>query len=237
MFRRTHYLFHRLLWSTKHRYMMLLILAVTLLVLSSHILVKRYSKGNIKTHPCEVSSEHRQQLFPLLDAVIKVWSHLGVSSFLCYNSLWGAIQESGPLPWDMNAQLCLINSELAKHDEVTLLREFRRQGMDLVYSSAEGEYTISNSSNSENIQISILMILFEEDERLGMYRRVGWKRRLLPPDCDAHPTLQCFPPDLIRHPLPMRTFGPLLLPAPREDIDLLKFHYPNTWWKPLKPNC
>ncbi|KAK7081884.1 hypothetical protein SK128_025118 [Halocaridina rubra] len=212
---------------------------VSLVILTIRYLTITERVEETDLNPCLVPKEQRRWLFHLLSTVSSLLSHLAITHFLCYDSLWGAVQESGPLPWDAHAHLCALNEKVAVHDEAELLRAFRRRGLALEYSSAEGQYTIKNSSaipdkwEAPTIQI----ILFEEDDRVHMLRRVGWKRRVLPPDCDAHPSLQCFPPNLVALPLPERPFGPLTLPAPREDIDLLKFHYPDTWWRPLLPQC
>lgn len=66
-----------------------------------------------------------------------------------------------------------------------------------------------------------------------MYRRIGWKRRLLPPACENLQSLDCFPPRLIRPPLPMKEFSRALLPVPREGIELQKYHYKDNWWKEI----
>ncbi|KAF2355940.1 hypothetical protein FHG87_013303 [Trinorchestia longiramus] len=191
---------------------------------------------NPDTGCLEVSNLQRKELFDLLAMTSRLLSQIHITHFLCYKSLWSAIQESGPFPWDANAHLCALNSPALSYDEPSLLRTFRKVNLELEYSSAEATYVISNTSlpsGSPNVQIT----LFEEDPRVGvnMYRRVGWKRRLLPPNCDSHSSLQCFPGSLVSLPLPQRTFGPLTLPTPREDIDLLKYLYPDTWHKP--PAC
>lgn len=71
-----------------------------------------------------------------------------------------------------------------------------------------------------------------------MYKRIGWKRRVLPPDCKAMKSLECFPPRLIMPPLPKKEFGGYIFPVPREGIELQKYHYELNWWKEVKPtNC
>lgn len=71
-----------------------------------------------------------------------------------------------------------------------------------------------------------------------MLHRVGWKRRLLPPDCDYSPTLDCFPARLALAPLPLKLFGTRAVPVPREEFEILKYHFPDNWWKEVKPlNC
>ncbi|XP_076064094.1 uncharacterized protein LOC143038582 [Oratosquilla oratoria] len=224
---------------------LLFLLALLLLVFlaASHLGLLGPQQAALEGHPCSVSSEQRYQLFTLLASIHLLFSNLGIAYFLCYDSLWGAIQESGPLPWDANAYLCALSAHISKHDEASLLRAFRREKLLLEYSAAEGHYTISNStaaalSASSGVKSpTVQVVLFEEDTYIHMMRRVGWRRRLLPPDCEAHPSLSCFPPALVRLPLPLHPFGPLVLPVPHENMDLLKFHYPETWWKPLQPKC
>ncbi|MCL4117247.1 UNVERIFIED_CONTAM: hypothetical protein GTU68_009958 [Idotea baltica] len=238
------YIFKTVFFKVMRKLRMLLhlrktwVLAIILITFVFYVF-KNSGEDNLKVvHKCEVTSEQKLNLFNLLKRVSATLEKLKVSYFLCYISLWGAIQESGPLPWDTNAELCILSSNLLPYDEASIHRAFQRQELSLEYKSSEGEYIVKNSSVLYAQAPQVKLILFEADSRVGgMFRRVGWKRRLLPPDCDAHPDLQCFPPHLINSPLPKKSFGPLNLPGPREDIDLLKFHYPDTWWKPLKPNC
>ena len=67
--------------------------------------------------------------------------------------------------------------------------------------------------------------------------RIGWKRRILPPNCDYSPSLQCFPSRLVETPVKMVKFGSQgKLPAPHEHFEILKYHFPDTWWKDPKPD-
>lgn len=166
-----------------------------------------------------------------------VLSTLGVSHWLCYGSLWGQIRLGRTLSWERRAQLCARNEELSPVDELFLQRAFTKHGLAASYSSSEGAYEVQagTTANIPNAPI-VQLIVFEFDDRSGMLRRVGWKRRLLPPDCASLPTLQCFPPRLVSPPLPSREFGGYILPVPREGIELQKYHYQDNWWKEIKPN-
>lgn len=42
---------------------------------------------------------------------------LKVTHFLCYDSLWGALKHSGPLPWQRNLDFCALNEDLSSNDE------------------------------------------------------------------------------------------------------------------------
>ncbi|MPC07883.1 hypothetical protein E2C01_000451 [Portunus trituberculatus] len=227
------------LWGRKRGLAVLMVAMVGTALAATYLRHLAQQRGVKEQPPCTVTQEQRRGLYLLLAAVSALLTRLSITHFLCFDSLWGAVHESGPLPWDPHAHLCALNEKVSRHEEAELLRAFRRRGLALEYSSAEGQYTIRNSSSALGTfeAPTVRVVLFEEDERVQMLRRVGWRRRLLPPDCDAHPSLQCFPPNLAASPLPIRPFGPLSLPAPREDIDLLKFHYPETWWRPLQPHC
>ena len=53
------------------------------------------------------------------------------------------------------------------------------------------------------------------------------------------PSLTCLPARLLQPPLPLSTFGPAgEVPVPREGPEVLKYQFPDTWWKdPTPPHC
>nr|CAD7423170.1 unnamed protein product [Timema monikensis] len=184
--------------------------------------------------------------------VNRVLTSLQLTHFLCYGSLWGQIRLSRSLPWEADVEFCLLNEELSLHDEVFLARAFKKHKLDMKYNSAEGLYMITDPQfEGGNIQL----IVFEEDTtttlnaaslpppnhfvnpykltasfntldlQINMLRRVGWKRRMLPPNCEEMTSLECFPPRLIARPLPLKEFGGYILPVPREGIEIQKYHY------------
>lgn len=171
----------------------------------------------------------------MTDRAHRLLTSLGLTHFLCYGSLWGQLRLSRSLPWEADVELCVLNEEMALKDEVFLERQFRKHSMKIVYDSTEGKYIINDKSLPG---ATVELIVFEEDPMVGMLRRVGWKRRVLPPDCESLPSLNCFPPRLVKPPLPSREFGGYILPVPREGIEIQKYHYPDNWWKEILPkNC
>jgi len=72
-----------------------------------------------------------------------------------------------------------------------------------------------------------------------MFKRIGWKRRLLPPMCDWTPSLDCFPTYLIDKPfLPKKQFGNSFFNVPMGGIEIQKYHYADSWWKIIyTKNC
>nr|CAD7395658.1 unnamed protein product [Timema cristinae] len=204
------------------------------------------------TRTCPHPEQFQDQLHQLADKVNRVLTSLQLTHFLCYGSLWGQIRLSRSLPWEADVEFCLLNEELSLHDEVFLARAFKKHKLDMKYNSAEGLYMITDPQfEGGNIQL----IVFEEDTtttlnaaslpppnhfvnpykltasvntldlQINMLRRVGWKRRMLPPNCEEMTSLECFPPRLIARPLPLKEFGGYILPVPREGIEIQKYHY------------
>lgn len=106
------------------------------------------------------------------------------------------------------------------------------------------EQVCLGENSGDNSDAHVQLILFERlpmgvdaEDTEPQLRRIGWVYRLLPPNSDA---LDKFPHRLVIAPptLPLLNFGNLRLPAPRETIEILKYHYKNDWWKDQKPaNC
>lgn len=145
-------------------------------------------------------------------------------------------------------ELCTLNEEVSKHDELFLKRAFDKKGLDLSYDSSEGQYLIrSDNPGKSHLEPDfrglVRLVVFAKDKEIAnmgepMYHRVGWLRRILPPDCQYSVSLECFPERLVREPLPLKLFGEHSVPVPREEFELLKYHFPDNWWKEVKPlNC
>ena len=156
--------------------------------------------------------------------------------------------QSGSLPWEKDVEMCTLNEEISKYDELYLKRAFAKKGLDISYDSTEGQYVILNSDPTKSgldaaFKGLVELVVFAKDKEIAnmgepMYHRVGWQRRILPPDCQYSVSLECFPERLVREPLPLKLFGEHSVPVPREEFELLKYHFPDDWWKEVKPlNC
>ncbi|KAE8747393.1 hypothetical protein FOCC_FOCC005860 [Frankliniella occidentalis] len=188
------------------------------------------------TKTCELPLTFQNNLLNLSYRVHKVLDIMTLTHCLCYGALWGQVRRSSTLPWETNAEFCVNNKEISAFDENFIDRVFRKHNLTLVYDSAEGLYSVTDDAFQKGAQIQL--IVFEEDLKLDVMRRVGWKRRMLPPNCEDSKSLECFPIRLLRKPLPMKPFGWKELPVPWESLEILKYHYPENWWKEVLPlNC
>ncbi|XP_076317462.1 uncharacterized protein LOC143229252 [Tachypleus tridentatus] len=202
---------------------MLLIVTVVFLIIYS-------TQKSYREEDCTVPEGVQEKLHDLTKKVTDVLNILKLTNFLCYTSLWGALKYNGPMPWQSKLELCLLNEEVLKMEEAYFIKSFKQHGLVLSYDSGNGVYHVTNSGDES---CEALLIVFEEDSVTHQIRRVGWKNRLLPPDsCEA---LHCFPPHLVSLPLPTHPFMNMKLPVPREEIEIQKYLFPNSWWKEVGP--
>ncbi|XP_012258553.2 uncharacterized protein LOC105687470 isoform X1 [Athalia rosae] len=183
---------------------------------------------------CAVPEEFTEKLHDLSNRVHLVLAKLGIVHFLCFGGLWGQARIGRALPWVRKVEFCLVDN---LRDDALISKAFRQAGLAATYMHAAGIYRVQEQEVGEDAP-KVEIVVFEEDLTTQMVRRVGWTRRVLPPDCELSPSLQCFPPQLAISPLPMKKFGSHSLPVPREGIELQKYHYPDNWWLEIKPtNC
>ena len=172
----------------------------------------------------------------LAEKVHRALEILQVSHFLCYESLWASLYNEGPRTWDKTVELCLMGDALTQQDEGFVAKFFRTQDLVLDYDMLDGVYTVrlADKVNYPGLpsaigsDVSARLVLFQQ--RSGsMMRKAGMKRALLPDDCE-NPLLECFPSQLAMQPFAKIKFGTNQFPAPREGIEIQKYHFPDDWW-------
>lgn len=217
----------------RRRRLIMVVFAVLLVIYLVHLIFNGVRSGQNDPKPviCEQPPEMRIQQREMLVKVKEAFESLPLSFFLCYDSLWGALNKKGPLPWDDTLHLCVLNEDMTKFEEAFIIRTFKNKGLSMAYATSTGEYTVKDGSHELP---KMLITLFEHDARTGNMRRIGWKHRIIPPDsCEQ---IHCFPPHLVEKPLPLMPFMNMHLPVPREEIELQKYLYPDSWWKDLDPD-
>nr|XP_029711981.1 uncharacterized protein LOC109622844 [Aedes albopictus] len=187
-------------------------------------------------HTCNVSEAYRNELEQLFHSVHEILARQGVTHILCYGTLWGQIRMTKMLPWRKKAEFCVFNEELMAREEASFLRAFYSNNLKIYYIHSEGLYRIF--AESPDVGPYVELIVFQRDDAQSMYKRVGWKRRLLPPHCDWTPSLDCFPIHLLEASLPRRKLGRYFYSVPMGGIELQKYHYTQNWWKDIRVfNC
>jgi len=196
--------------------------------------------GHVKN--CDLSTQYLDNLDETITKVHDVLEKLSLTHALCYQSLVGQVRLGRNLPWEESGYFCVVNEDIMKYDENYIGNTFHRAGLDISYDSAEGRYLVTRINKS--IAGMVKLIVFSQEKKMQevmekTYHRVGWKRRILPPNCEFSPSLDCFPVRLMEKPLGNAKFGKAgLIPVPNEQFEILKYHFPDTWWKDTKPkNC
>ncbi|RNA40527.1 hypothetical protein BpHYR1_036003 [Brachionus plicatilis] len=174
----------------------------------------------------EVTCEHddyTEKLFDeLTEKLSKMFEKLGISYFLCYGSLWGALKFQKTLPWDRNLDFCVIYHQIAIVDEQTLYQAFKQEDLNYYYNSRRGKYVVTYKIVSAEITIF---------EKIGNHvERVGWEKRLFP---HLYLNFQNFPYQLVQKDLPRIKFNNLDIPAPHQEYEIQKYLYPDNWWKEI----
>jgi hypothetical protein len=70
-------------------------------------------------------------------------------------------------------EFCLLNEELAKNDEVFLVRTFKKHSLQLIYNSGEGLYFVKDPTVTGS---SIQLIVFEEDPMVKYYSCISYNK-------------------------------------------------------------
>ena len=52
-------------------------------------------------------------------------------------------RQSSTLPWEKDAEFCVLNEEFSAYDDVYIKRAFWKRGLDVEYDSGEGRYVVS----------------------------------------------------------------------------------------------
>lgn len=185
-----------------------------------------YKHPNV--HFSEVTCQHDDYTMKLFEELTSRMSNtfekLGITYFLCYGSLWGALRTKSTLPWDRNVDMCVIYHQLATIDEQTLHQAFKQNDLNYYYNSRRGKYIVEYKTVSGEITVF---------EKVGTHmERVGWEKRIFP---HLYLDYQNFPFQLVEKDLPKSKFHNLEIPVPHQNYELQKYLYPENWWKEVKP--
>lgn len=194
---------------------------------------------------CNVGEDVRRELLRAGKATLGILSRRNVTAFLCYGSLWAYLRRGGLFPWQHRLKLCTVTGGLDSVDAEELRLEFSRANLDIAYERTEAAYAVRDQkfgrqvSRPGHVVPEVLIVLWQLNEALrvngereNVYRRMGWRHRLLPPGSEA---LEEFPERLIDAPLRLVTFSGLPVAIPHEGVELQKYHYKDDWWTEVKP--
>jgi hypothetical protein len=177
----------------------------------------------------EAECEHDEFTMKLYDKLTELVTNslkqLGLTHFLCYGALWGALRSQRTLQWDRNIDFCIIKHELESIDDNIFHQAFKSQGLKYYYNSRRGKYVVTYKTVTAEITVF---------ERMGSHvERVGWEKRIIP---HFYVNYQHFPYHLIeKQPLPTEEFNNIKVFVPHDNFEIQKYLYPENWWRVVKP--
>lgn len=174
--------------------------------------------------PCQTPENLITDMTELAFRIHNTFVKLNIPHFLCYGTLWGVVRTGSILPWDNNVDFCVLDEDISKVDEGFLYTSFQRSQLSISYDTRHGVYNIRYKSAEG--AVTVFQRFFDQ------MQRAGWEIRLLP---FMYKYQDEFPSRLVEKPFPTKKFLGAEFPVPREDIELLKYLYPDDWWKEIKP--
>jgi len=186
--------------------------------------------------PCDLPAKHLERLALLVKEVHLVLESLRLTHALCFESLLGQVRVGRQLPWERGASVCIKEEEVLRHSEQDLAAAFSGAGLSVAWDSGEGRYLVESGS-----QAKVNLVVYSGRRELQevsepMLHRVGWRRTPLPAHCEFSLSLACIPARLLQPPLSYKHFGSAGdVPVPREGAEMLKYQFPDSWWKDSRP--
>ena len=187
------------------------------------------------TPPCFDSNKPRTSLVKLAHKMHLILDSMGIEHWLMYGSLWGPLRGiPGPLPWDYDVDIG-INGDDGNFSKVPF-EEFKARftsaGLKVTDKSLRSGNLMLVDQNSENGEKGEVFIFYNHR---GVMTLAGYETWIFYINYRVY---NSFPAVLVKQPLPKVRFGFFNISAPRGGIEIMKYLYPFSWWKVVKPaNC
>ena len=199
-----------------------------------------YVKLNIDTHntheldsdqtphfPCKRTAKQAEELRLLFHDIHDILDKMNVRHFLIYGSIWGAYRVDAPLPWDYDIDLAIIGDETySKIPKSEFLKPFEERGITVYDSTFLSSCFYFTRGKFAQVDIDIFYNFHGWMQRTGL---VTW---LLYYNYQKY---HSFPAWMVEHPLPQTKFIDIQIAVPRGGKEILKYLYPNDWYRPFTP--
>ena len=176
---------------------------------------------------CFYADKQRTNLVKLAYRMHSILDNMGIEHWLMYGSLWGPMRGiPGPLPWDYDIDIAIDgDGNFSKIPFEEFKARFTVAGLKVTdHSGRSGRIRIEG--NGEN---GDLYLYYDHG---GVMTLTGYESWLFFLSYRLH---HSFPTILIHQPLPKVRFGFFNISVPRGGIEVMKYLYPFSWWKVVKP--
>ena len=222
------------IWECSKRTQILLFTTVVFLMLYFLLNVQNYSKytGNrpfTDMSTCrELSNQNRSHLLNLTYQVHQILEENRIQHWLSYGSIFGALRNNGPLPWDDDVDFGILgDGKLSQLEHKEFIALFEDAGLQVTdWWTRSGLIQISAGHPYLKVDLMAFYKWGHWMKRCGYESWIGFYN---------YNKYHTFPSVLITPPLPKAQFGNRKLPLPRNGIEIQKFMYPADWWKVIPP--
>jgi hypothetical protein len=115
------------------------------------------------TATCSTSEQFQASLYKLTETVHDILDKQSLRHFLCYDSLWGALEVRGLLPWVKQVEICMEKEHLAKKSIKYWLKDFSDANLTIRFCWNQGVYVFTDPKFEGG---SVHLILFKEDPKV-----------------------------------------------------------------------
>lgn len=176
--------------------------------------------------PCHLDSTTESDMVYLVHKIDEVFRELHVPYVLCYGTLWGALRQGAILPWDNNIDVCTLHSEFTKVSFSMVQETFQQHGVTFKGHFGGGEYHLTFNSASGTLHLWTVSADGEFAYPSGWFSSLQRMLGNTQPFVPAH---------LLEAPLQSILFHGKNMLVPHENIEMLKYLYPDNWWLEVKP--
>ena len=221
----------------RRKFLAAIVISTSLLACYYFINVRNFSRytGNHPFHPlmkCQnLSKVQMQQLLEFTYKIHRLLDGMGLKHWLMYGSLLGALRGNTPIIWDDDSDFGLDgDGRLSKLSKTEFFEKIK---------AVPGVKAIGDHWSRENLvqiydknsEFKVDMIIFHKSG--DRVTRRGWLTWLF---YFQYETYHSFPAKLVEQPLPKTRFGFFNISVPRDGNEILKYIYPNDWWRVVKPS-
>ena len=181
--------------------------------------------------PCFDSNKPRTPLVKLAYKIHLILDGMGIEHWLMYGSLWGPLRGiPGPLPWDYDVDIGISgDGNFSKVPFEEFKARFIAAGLKVTDKSLRSGNLMLVDQNGEKCDVFIYY------NQGGVMELAGYETWIFFINYQLY---HSFPAILVKQPLPKVRFCFFNISVPRGGIEIMKYSYPFSWWKVVKPaNC
>ncbi|XP_050391690.2 uncharacterized protein LOC126810586 [Patella vulgata] len=186
------------------------------------------SQWYLKPAPCKTPASQIHDMVELTFLLHNILDKLHVPHVLCFGTLWGALRNNEILPWDNNVDICAHSKDFSHATSSDMIDSLKDHGAVAVYNSRYGYFEIKYKQALGYINLLAEQISFGDSP---MMYQIGWGRWSLFSKVKEF----LIPSRFMESPFKTTNFYGKQIPVPHEDIEILKYLYPNDWWLEIKP--